>query len=722
MLFCLRSQKNVFFKSLTTLFIFIREARNLLRLFFIDKQYCYIIETLMKKTVKHIKIAAFSIILIEMIVIVGFVVIYLNNFFKIQEHVETYLVILSALGVVVLNCLLLWVFVLRVSRLRSKSDLNAAEVIGSDVQEAYNFAMLGLLVTDENDIVLWSNDLFKTRHIDLIDTNLLEWQPALANLKEEGSDAIDKIVVNNRNYEVKFLAEAGLWIFKDTTDFESLYQYSKEQAPVVGLLSIDNYNDAIRGEDESNDVITKLKNVIFNYAKDFDILLRKHREDTYLMLCNYDTFTRMSADNFSIIDKAREVSRDEDVPLTLSIGIAHDFPDVVKLNELATAALEIAMSRGGDQVVVSAYGKEMQFFGGKSEAQETRNRVKIRVLADSLISLIKGASNVLIMGHKVMDMDALGACLGVMALCKRLSVPSRIVVDYKLTETKTKTAILSQFAKDDLDEMLVSPNNAEDKIKPDTLLIVVDVHIPSMVMAPNLLEKATKIVVIDHHRRAEEYIESPVFNHIDPSASSTSEIVTEFLHFSSINPKVELPETYATILLSGIFLDTSYLKSKRTGVRTFEACTILKEYGADNSIADDLLKDDYEEFVEINEVVRNIKTPYYGVVYAAGNAEKIYDSATIAKCANTCLTMKGIHVSFIFAKVGPREIRMSCRSDGLVNVQLIAEKLGGGGHFSSAAVQFNSNDLSYVENLLTEALSRHLNAAKADAKSRKNED
>lgn len=676
----------------------------------------------MKKAVKRIKIIAFIIIMIEVLLIASFCIFYFNDLFEIQDKIKPELVISVACGVVVLNCALLWIFILRVARLRSRSDLSAAEVIGSDVQEAYNFAMLGLAVTDENNIVLWTNDLFKNRHIELIDNNIFEWQPSLEHLKTEGSDSVEKIIVNNRNYEVKFLAEAGLWIFKDTTDFESLYQYSKEQAPVVGLLSIDNYNDAIRGEDESNDVITKLKNVIFNYAKDFDILLRKHREDTYLMLCNYDTFTRMSADNFSIIDRAREVSRDEDVPLTLSIGIAHDFPDVVKLNELATSALEIAMSRGGDQVVVSAYGKEMQFFGGKSEAQETRNRVKIRVLADSLISLIKGASNVLVMGHKDMDMDALGACLGIHALCQRVSVPARIVVDYKLTESKTKAAILSQFSKDELDDMTLSPSAAEDKVKPDTLLIVVDVHMPSMVMAPNLLEQSSKIVVIDHHRRAEEYIEAPVFNHIDSSASSTSEIVTEFIRFSSINPKVELPETYATIMLSGIFLDSSYLKSKRTGVRTFEACTILKEYGADNSIADDLLKDDFEEFIEINEVVRQLKTPYYGVVYAYGNPEKIYDNATIAKCANTCLTMKGIHVSFIFAKVNSKDVRMSARSDGLVNVQLIAEKLGGGGHFSSAAAVFPNMEIEAVENMLIDVLARHLNEAKADAKSRKNED
>ena len=380
------------------------------------------------------------------------------------------------------------------------------------------------------------------------------------------------------------------------------------------------------------------------------------------------------------------------------------------------------MSRGGDQCVISVYDSEMEFIGGKTDATEKRNRVKTRVLADSLILLIKNAPNVLIMGHSQMDMDALGASLGVQAICNHLGKENKIVVDLKNTEAKTRSALLSQFTKDDLENMIISPNNAESAAESDTLLVVVDVHIPSMTMAPHLLDLCTKIVVIDHHRRAEEYIESPVFNHIDSSASSASEIVTEFIRFSSLSPRVELSETYATIMLSGIFLDTSYFKNKRTGVRTFEACTILKEYGADNSSADDLLKDDYEEYIEINKLIRGLKTAEYGVVYAMGDDESIYDHATIAKACNTCMTMKGIYAGFVFAKTSAKEIRMSCRSNGLINVQILAEKLGGGGHFNSAAVVFNKSDIKEVEKELLAVLKNHLGEAQADAKSRKDID
>jgi len=286
-----------------------------------------------------------------------------------------------------------------------------------------------------------------------------------------------------------------------------------------------------------------------------------------------------------------------------------------------------------------------------------------------------------------------------------------VVVDLKNTEAKTRAALTSSFSKDELEKLIVNSKDAEDLITGNTLLVVVDVHIPNMVMAPKLVDKAAKIVVIDHHRRAEEYIDSPVFNHIDPAASSTCELISEFIRFSSINPRIELPSTYATIMLSGIFLDSAYFKSRNTGIRTFEAATILKEYGADNSLADDFLKDDYEEHKEVSEITSNLETPYYGVVIATANQDRLYDHATIAKAANMCLTYKGVHAAFVFGKVSQRDIRLSARSDGTINVSLLAEKLGGGGHFTSAAVSFNGNDLKVVKQKILMVLESSLTEA-----------
>ena len=666
----------------------------------------------MGKTIRIIKLFSFAIILLEIVLGAAFSVLYFNNFFDLANIIQPFYIALAMVVVVVVDCLFIWIVILILSSLRQKTDLRAAEVIGSDVQEAYNFAMIGLAITDDNNTVLWTNDLFKARHIEIMDMDIISWQPELAALRDvNNGDQPVKIIVNSRTYSVKLLAEAGLWIFKDITDFEQIFNYSKEQAPVVGILAIDNYDDVVRGDDDFNDVVTKVKNDIFSYAKEYAILLRRIKDDSYSMLCNYASFSRMLEDKFSIIDKVRGESTRGEIPLTLSIGIAHDFPDVNKLNDLANDALDIAMSRGGDQVVVSAYGQEMKFYGGKSEAQEKRNRVKTRVLADSLISLINASDRVLIMGHANMDMDAFGACLGMKAICNRLKKNSRVVADIKNTEAKTRAAMITSFGKDELEKLIVNSKEAESLIGGNTLLVVVDVHIPSMVMAPKLVDMAAKIVVIDHHRRAEEYIDSPVFNHIDPAASSACELISEFIRFSSINPKIELPSTYATIMLSGIFLDSGYFKSRSTGIRTFEAATILKEYGADNSLADDFLKDDYEEHKEVTEITTNLDTPFYGVVIATANQDRLYDHATIAKAANTCLTYKGVHAAFVIGKVSQREIRVSARSDGTINVSLLSEKLGGGGHFTSAAASFIGTDLKTIKEKIIVVLETSLTEA-----------
>ncbi len=666
----------------------------------------------MGKTIRIIKLFSFIIILLQIVLGVVFSVLYFNNLFGFADLVQPFTIALAMVIVVVVDCLFIWIVILILSSLRQKTDLRAAEVIGSDVQEAYNFAMIGLAITDDKNTVLWTNDLFKARHIEIMDMDIISWQPELAALRDvNNGDQPVKIVVNSRTYSVKLLPEAGLWIFKDITDFEQIFNYSKEQAPVVGILAIDNYDDVVRGDDDFNDVVTKVKNDIFSYAKEYAILLRRIKDDSYSMLCNYASFSRMLEDKFSIIDKVRGESSRGEIPLTLSIGIAHDFPDVNKLNDLANDALDIAMSRGGDQVVVSAYGQEMKFYGGKSEAQEKRNRVKTRVLADSLISLINASDRVLIMGHQMMDMDAFGACLGMKAICNRLKKNARIVADLKNTEAKTRSAMITSFGKDELEKLVVNSKEAESMIGGNTLLVVVDVHIPSMVMAPKLVDMAAKIVVIDHHRRAEEYIDSPVFNHIDPAASSTCELISEFIRFSSINPKIELPSTYATIMLSGIFLDSGYFKSRSTGIRTFEAATILKEYGADNSLADDFLKDDYEEHKEVTDITTNLETPFYGVVIATANQDRLYDHATIAKAANTCLTYKGVHAAFVIGKVSQREIRVSARSDGTINVSLLTEKLGGGGHFTSAAASFIGTDLKTIKEKIIVVLETSLTEA-----------
>lgn len=667
----------------------------------------------MTKELRKMKIRALLIVALELISAATLAIFYFYNFFGFRDlFAIEYLFATLALFIIV-NVLFIWVILVRLSKIRKKSDLKAAELIGNDVQEAYKFGMIGLVVVDENDIVLWTNDLFQERQIDLLDINITEWQPKLRELNEASPDVVVKIEVNSRNYDVKFLSDAGLYIFKDMTEYESIFEYSREQAPVLGIVMLDNYSDVAGNLDDANDVISKVKNLIFDYAKEYGVLLRRYRNDAYFALCNYSSLTRMKNDRFSLLEKVRELGAKEETPPTLSIGLAHDFPDVIKLNEMAGNAIDIAMSRGGDQVVVSKYGDELMFFGGKSEAQEKRNKVKVRVMADSVLSLIKNSSNVIIMGHTAMDMDALGACLGMRAICEYCNKSSHIVYDPKLLERKAKFALTGAFSREELARITITPSDSVDKVRSNTLVIVCDVHRPSLTMAPKLLEKATKVMVIDHHRRAEEFIESPVFSYVEPSASSTCELVTELIRYSSANPRIDIPPTYATLMLSGIFLDTTYFKSKNTGIRTFEASMVLKEYGADNSVADDYLKDEFEEYSLVTKIISTLKTPHYGVVYCVAEEGELIEQATLAKVANQCLQMKGVNAAFVIGNTDEKETRLSARSDGTINVQMLAEKMFGGGHFTAAGVSFKNQTIKKAEEKLLEVLNEYLNDARS---------
>ena len=667
----------------------------------------------MSKKLRKFKIFAFIINAIEIAFYILFILLYYFNILELQTSIDSpvYLAIIGA-GLVLIDIIYLWICLVSLTKSKQKSNLKAAEIIGSDVQEAYNFGMIGLVVVDDNNVVLWSNELFRSRQINIIDMNIFEWKPELRRLIDASESDTVKVDINERNYQVKYLYNAGLFIFKDVTEYEEVFRYSKDHAPVIGIIMIDNYSETSDNQEDTNDIVSKVKNAIFEYAKQYDVLLRRYRSDAYFILCNFKSLELMQQDSFSLLDHVHELCAKEDTPLTLSIGIAHDFPDVNKLYDMATSALDIAMSRGGDQVVVSKYGSDLEFYGGKTAAQEQRNKVKVRVMADSLLSLIKASSNVVIMGHTDMDMDALGSCLGVKAIADYCKKPSVVVYDSKLTEKKTRNALMASFTREEIQKLTVSPHDALARIKSNTLLIVCDVHRPHMTMAPKLLEKATKVVVIDHHRRGEEFIESPVFSYIEPSASSASELVADLIYYSSTNPRIELPSTFATLMLSGIFLDTNYYKSKSSGIRTFEASMILKEYGADNSLADDFLKDEFEEYSLITRIISTMKTPHYGIVYCVSDPKDIIEIATLAKVANRCMALKGVNACFVIGNTGEKETRISARSDGTINVQLLVEKLGGGGHFTSAAAAFRNSTPAKVEQMLLDVLNEYLNDAR----------
>ncbi len=667
----------------------------------------------MSKVLKHFRISILITALIEAILIIAACLFWWFDWFSFKSYVTTGYLMLFVSTLAVFDLFYFWFALMKINHLRQKNDIETASLVSSDIQEAYDFGQIGLVVVDEHGTIMWNNSLFKERNIELVDMSVYDWLPVLKDLvNAPANKVLHGVEIKGSNFDVKYLSEPRLFIFKDTTKYDNIVNYSQEQALCLGIVMIDNFNDVASETDESADMVNKIRNVITDYFRSFGVLLRRVRNDTYFAVCIFSSLNKLEKDGFSVLEKVRAAGKGEENPLTLSLGFAHDFPDVGKLNEMATSAVDVALSRGGDQAVVSQYGAELKFFGGKSAAFESTSKVKVRSIADSLISLIKSSSSVYIMGHTDLDMDALGSCLGAMAICDWCKKRSKIIYNPKQAEKKTRIAFQEAFRKERLDKITISPEDAVSEIKSSSLLIVTDVSVPKLTMCPKILEKAQKIIIIDHHRRSTEFIERPVLTYIEPSASSASELFAMMIRYATANPRIDVSPEFATLMLSGIFLDSNFFKSKSTGMRTFEAAEILKNYGADNSKADDYLKDDYEEYVLINRIISSMVSPSYGIVYCTAEEDDCIESATISKVANNLLHLKRINACFVIGRIDQKTIKLSARSDGTINVQLLAEKMGGGGHFTMAAAVFPNSTIKKVEETLNDTLEDYLEVAR----------
>ena len=356
----------------------------------------------MQKKIKRLKIEVLIVTLTQLAFAGIFLTLYLLNTWNMDDVIlpETMAYVFSFLAIA--DCFYIWRIIFGILKNRQQRDIKSGDAIGSGIEDAYTFGNIGFMVVDGTGTVLWESDYLLQRTENVIDESIYEWCPKLKNLLDKDVGNVIDVLINNVSYSVKFLRNAGLFIFKNTSEYEDLRKEHVNQATCVGIMNIDNYNDVTATSESNSDLIAKVKLEISKYANKFKILLRPVRSDSYFMICNFEDLERVKKDKFSILDKVRQIGEEEGINVipTLSIGFAHDFPDVNKLNEMASTALEIAMSRGGDQAVVQKFGSEIEFYGGKTEAQENTSKVKVRVFANSLLNLIRKSTDVLIMGHK----------------------------------------------------------------------------------------------------------------------------------------------------------------------------------------------------------------------------------------------------------------------------------------------------------------------------------
>lgn len=649
----------------------------------------------------------FTTLLIETLGIAGIVFLY----YFLPDWPYYFITLCGVISLFILiNFFAMVIYNVRIGQNRGQSELKAAEIIGNDVSEAYNFGQIGLAVCDHDNNVIWVNDFLNSRFHNIVDKNIYNMFPGIYALTDERNKKdVVKLSIENHVYQVELLSEAKLFIFKDTTDYENIYTYNQNQSPVIGYLAIDNFYDVqifVGDETKFADMVTDLRKMISKFGEDTNSLMRRIKDDRYLFITTLEAYEKIYKDKFKLIDDVRKTFPDS---FTLSIGVAYGFPDYAKLAELASNALDVALSRGGDQTVIQPFSQQMIFIGGKTELLPSRNRVKIRTLSNSFLTILQDYSNVIIMGHTNTDFDAIGSCLGVYLLCKYVNIPAKICWEEQLIENKVRMAVENEYSSEEMDEMFVSMRGVNSLIEDKTLLVCCDHNNPNISIFPELIKKCRHIAILDHHRPNQYVIEDPIFNGIDTSASSASELVAFYILYNQKN--IPIDARTATFLLSGICLDTHFYKEHATN-NTFEASAQLKNYNADGAKVTEFLKEELEEYRQKIAILNKAETPYYGCLIATSPDEDIVSGITLSVVANEAMTIRGIYVSFCIGRIGEHEVKISGRSDGSVSVSMLLEKIGGGGHLAMAAAAFMDLSVDEVKMKLLDVLNEYLDDAK----------
>lgn len=585
------------------------------------------------------------------------------------------------------------------------SAISVSEALNKDAKNAFIFGGIGLIQYDENRNIVWTSDLFKELNINIIGVKLLEWQPHLASLFED--EDIKIIDIKGRKFEAYNSKETRLIYIKDVSQFLSLQQDYQDQQVCMAYITIDNYEETLENADEPKMALiqSRSRQVIVDWAYSNGVIIRRFKSGGYIAFFNERIYRKQVENKFAILDTFKEMSNELDEVMTLSIGIGRDSRVLRELDDMASAALNLTYSRGGDQVAVKSGDDNVKFFGGNSDTFEKSSKVRARVIAQSLAGLIKNARQVYVMGHKNSDLDSFGASLGVAKIAQAYDKEAKIIVDFDSIEQKTKDIALMIKNHPNYKGMIISYIEAMEHVNKNTLLIVVDNHKPSLAISSGLLDRVRNKVIIDHHRRGEEFIVAPVLTYLEPSASSTVELVVELCEYQNVELKIN--ELDATIMYSGMLVDTNNFK-QRVGVRTFQSAAYLKDLQANVTQAYEFLEDSYKETLQRLTITKTAYqyNPY--ILIAVSDDENEYSRTMLAKASNALLEVSGIKASFTIGKVSKNGVAISARSSKEINVQIIMENMGGGGHFSMAAAQFEDKSIEEVRLLLEEKIHEYL--------------
>ena len=576
------------------------------------------------------------------------------------------------------------------------------------------FTPLPMMVFDlATEDILWSSESFlqlTEQREGIFDAHLETVFPNISFhwLLEGKTEAPETVVWNHRTYRVfggvshpeggQSALATTYWM--DVTDTEEMRRTLELTRPVVAILMVDNYEDLMKAtpEGKRSAVRAMLEEKLSQWSAGSEGMMLKYDRDRYLFVFEEKSFSDFAAKRFDVLDAVREVVAGEGVAATLSIGVGRDADSFEALFKNASVALEMALSRGGDQAVVKDK-LNFEFYGGRSKATEKRTKVKSRVMANALAELIDEAKQVYVMGHSYADMDALGAAAGVCAIVRKRGKKCRIVID---TENNAAHPMLRRLqALPEYQGAFLSGDDAFLRVQPETLLVVVDTNRPGSVESEPLLDACNRVAVIDHHRRGSSYIDKMALNYHEPYASSASELVTELLQYL-IEPG-DLLKAESEALLAGIVLDTKNF-TNRTGGRTFEAAAYLRRAGADTADVQRMFQSDLQSMISRYDIIRRAELYHGDIAIAALDQE--CDRVIAAKAADEMLTLQGVRASFVLYRKDDG-IYISARSLGEINVQVLVETLGGGGNSTTAGGQCSGMTVAEAKATLLRAIDKY---------------
>ncbi|SDQ05150.1 c-di-AMP phosphodiesterase, consists of a GGDEF-like and DHH domains [Virgibacillus subterraneus] len=574
-------------------------------------------------------------------------------------------------------------------------------------EEALLEMPIGIILYNEDYFIEWANP-YMNRFADE-DTLVGKSVNTLSDdLTSRIKESKDELWFNVEGFEFQTTIkkeERLLYLFDRTTQSEIQTLYQNEQT-VLLVIFLDNYEEITQNMDDTlkSQLNSKVTSVLNNWAHDYGIYMKRTSQDRFLAVSTKEILDQLEKSKFDILDEVRELNAEQNIPITLSIGIGLGSVELPTLGELAQSSLDLALGRGGDQVAIKDEAGKVRFYGGRTNPMEKRTRVRARVISHALKELVKESDNVIIMGHKSPDMDSVGAAIGILNIAKTNGVEGYIVLDPDDVDTGVYRLVEGIKEDEELWEHFIDPEESEAVVTSRSLIVVVDTHKPSMVSNQRLLSKSEYKVVIDHHRRAEEFIDNPTLVYMEPYASSTAELVTELLEYQPKSLKLKMLE--ATALLAGIIVDTKSF-TLRTGSRTFDAASYLRSKGADTVLVQQFMKEDLDIYIKRSKLIERAEVYRDSIAISKGKPEEIYGGVLIAQAADTLLTMSGINASFVISERSDGRIGISARSLGEVNVQIIMEKMNGGGHLTNAATQIEDTTIDDAEALLKDIIEEY---------------